>query len=387
MELYTLDSLFRRSQVIDVFESLIWTDRWREMGDFGLVMKSTLGARNLLTKGTHLALNESYRVMKVLEVEDTVDEDGKGLLNVKGKSLEHIFGDRAAMYDLDTNPWILTGLPQEVAEEMFDRVVRSIDRISPYDSIPHLVTGSYFDPGTIPPYGTSILWEQKPEDLYTALKGICDLYDLGFRLIRDPELNVLHFEIYSGDDRTTRQTDFTPIIFSPKLDNLQNTTEFSSIQEAKNAAYVYSEQGSTIVYAEGVDPAVEGFDRRVLVAEVTGHTEETSPATVLEDLEQKGYEELQKARGISIFDGEVDQRGDYVYEVDWRVGDLVEMRNKDGITSYKRATEAILVSDGEGDRIYPTLAEAVVPAVDTWAALNNDPRTWLDMTTETWEDM
>jgi hypothetical protein len=45
MEVFILDSLLRRSQVVDKFESLIWTERFSEIGDFELDLKSTLEAR------------------------------------------------------------------------------------------------------------------------------------------------------------------------------------------------------------------------------------------------------------------------------------------------------------------------------------------------------
>lgn len=63
MEVYVLDSLLRRSEVIDRFESLIWTERWASWGDFELAIRSTYGSRGLLRKGTQLAMNQSDRVM------------------------------------------------------------------------------------------------------------------------------------------------------------------------------------------------------------------------------------------------------------------------------------------------------------------------------------
>jgi hypothetical protein len=55
MEVYTLDSLLRRTTVVDVYQSLIWTERWIESGDFQLDIVSTPATRRLFAAGTKLA--------------------------------------------------------------------------------------------------------------------------------------------------------------------------------------------------------------------------------------------------------------------------------------------------------------------------------------------
>src|SRR6059036_109541 len=119
MELYILDSLLRRTAVIDRFESLIWTERFAEKGDFELVINSTHENRRLLVAGTRLALNESDRVMTVQSIEDKKDSDGKTILTVKGPSLESLLDDRAAIdgfAGLTTDPnWVLTDTPGNIA--------------------------------------------------------------------------------------------------------------------------------------------------------------------------------------------------------------------------------------------------------------------------------
>jgi hypothetical protein len=71
---------------------------------------------------------------------------------------------------------------------------------------------------------------------------------------------------------------------------------------------------------------------------------------------QKGKEELSKHRAFLAFDGEIDNRTDYIYGRDYELGDLVEMRTSDGVTNNMRVTEQIFVCDQEGQRSYPTLA-------------------------------
>src|SRR4051794_28580866 len=111
MEVYVLDSLLRRIQVVDRFESLIWTERFSEIGDFEIDIKSTLESRSQFIPGSRLAINNSYRMMEVDTVEDATTEDGKDVLKVKGHSIERVLQDRIATTTTDMSNWDLVGTP------------------------------------------------------------------------------------------------------------------------------------------------------------------------------------------------------------------------------------------------------------------------------------
>lgn len=388
MELYVLDSLLRRIQVVDAYESLIWTERYSEIGDFELDIKSTLETRGQFITGTRLANNNSYRVMTVETVEDSTDSDGKQMLKVKGRSLESLLDDRSVINpagDRFTQPnWLFTDTPANIIRTMFDQIVRN-GALSLADEIPFLQPGSLFAAGTIPESTTPINLEQQPDSLYSAVKSLCDSYDLGFRLVREFDMSRLYFDVYTGNDRTTKQTVLSPVIFSAALDNIQNTTEMTNIQQSKNVAYVFSPVGFKVVYGENVPTDISGLDRRVLI--VNANDVDVNSPDIDGALTQRGLEELNKNRALSLFDGELNQYNEYTYGVDYDLGDLVEMRNKDGIITYKRVVEQIFVSDTQGERSYPTLSIDAFAGADIWVSWNNDPRTWADMTTEHWTDM
>lgn len=388
MDVYILDSLLRRVELIDKFESFIWTERYAEIGDFELRLMSNLSTRGLFTTGTRIATNNSYRVMTIETVEDSVDSDGKIVLDVKGRSLETLLEDRVAkdtMANTVTDPkWIIEGTPGDVARTMFDHICRD-GALDLADVIPFLQPGTIFPDDTLNEPGTPIIWEQSPDTLFNAIRAVVDPYDLGFRLVRNFDTSQLYFDVYAGNDRTTRQTLTPPVIFGVHMDNLQNTKEFNSIQNSKNVAYVFSDFGVEVVYGEGVDPDVEGFERRVLLvsaSNVTADTVDISAALI-----QQGQEALARSRALSLFDGELNQNGDYRYGVDYELGDLVEMRSIDGVISYKRVTEQIFVDDAEGERSYPTLSMDLFTAANTWLSYTNNPKVWADWLDEHWAEM
>lgn len=384
MEAYTLDPLLRRISVIDSFESLIWTERFAVFGDFQLEIHSTQPMRTLLKTGTLLAMNNSHRVMVVETVEDGVDSDGRKMLSVKGRSLEAILLDRVAKNstaDLTTSPkWTITDAPADVARKIFhDICVTGI--LDPADVIPFINEGTFLSADTIPEPVDPITVELDPTTVYDAIEDICSVWNLGFRLLRNFDASELWFDIYTGSDRTSAQTVLPPVIFTPELDNLQNTKELTTVDKAKNVAYVYSPAGFLKVYPIGVDPDVGGFERHVLVVNASDITTDTPdiPAALL----QRGMEELAKNRVYQAFDGEIPQNSQYKYGTHYNLGDIVEMRNIDGQTNNMRVIEQIFVSDREGERSYPTLALNTFITTGSWLSwLNN--KVWSELTTEEW---
>jgi hypothetical protein len=389
MEVFILDNFYRRQSVIETFESFIWTERFSAYGDFELHMYSTLENRSLLSAGTKIAHSETYRVMTVQTVENTTDDQGKAMLKITGTSLEKILDNRVArgtLGDLTTTPkWSLTGLPKAIAQQMFhDICVTGI--LDAGDIIPGINESSIFPVDTIAAPSDSVTYEPELTTLYLAMKNLCDIYSMGFRLVRDGDTSQLYFDIYMGSDRTTGQTTLPAVVFSPGLDNLKNTTEITTTALYKNVAYVFSPVGHEIVYALDVDPAVEGFDRQILVVKADDITD-TTPSVASAKMIQRGKDELSKARKLFAFDGEISQSIQYKYGVDYNLGDLVELQNEDGVTTNVQVTEQIFVSDSEGERSYPTLTVYRYITPGSWAGWDYN-KEWddYDSSSTTWSE-
>lgn len=380
MEVYILDSLYRRVDVVDRFESLIWTERFSAYGDFQLDLHSTFSSRTRFPVGTRLAINESYRVMTVETIEDSTDTQGKATLKLTGRSLETVLDDRiarAALSDTTTAPkWTLTGTPTAILRKLFhDICVTGV--LDPADKIPGVIESSIFPTDTIAEPSETITYEINPQSLYKAIKDLADLYGIGFRLVRNFDNPQLYFDFYMGSDRTTQQSTLAAVVFSPDLDNLQNPKELTSVAVYKNVAYVISPVGNQVVYAQDVSPTTTGFERRVLLVNAAD-IKDTDPAIASAKMIQKGKEELAKFRQFSAFDGELSQYSSYRYGTHYNLGDLVELRNIDGVTNQMQVTEQIFVSDKEGDRAYPTLAINKFITPGSWSAWDYN-QVWQDL--------
>jgi len=381
VQLYTLDSKIRRTEVLDRYESLIWTERYSEVGDFELEIVSTPQNRALLSIGTQLALSESDRIMTVETRENNLDSDGRRMLKVKGPSLDDTLNERICSgglpLGLEPGTWKLTGTPQQIIEQLMYNGLYN----DPSDAIPYFTNGTLYPAETIP-NDTNVYTIQRPfGNLYETLKELVDMWELGFRLYRGPDTSKIYFSAYTGNDRTTQQNTLTPVIFSPSLDSLQNVTEYASIAGSKNIVEVRGELTTVRVYASGATADAVNFSRRIIYVDAKDVKGTTTPAIVAE-LTARGQEELTKHRTIRAFDGEVSQNSQYRYNVDYLLGDLVEMRNDDGLTNQMKVTEQIFVSDAEGDRSYPTLATKLFITPGSWYSWDTN-QVWFDAT-KTW---
>lgn len=391
MELYTLDSLWRRVAVIDVWKSLIWTERYKELGDFQLDIVSTPQTRGLLKVGTYLAMSDSFYVMKITSTEDDDSADDERILTVKGSSLEVILNDRVAakaLTDTTTNPnWTITDAPAAVMRKIFHDICVT-GTLHAADIIPFVTEGTFLPASTIAEPIDPITVEIEPTSVLAAIKAVSDVWNIGFRLLRHYDTSRLYWTVYTGSDRTSSQTTLPAVIFSPELDNLQNTKELISIDGAANVAYVFSPAGFQEVYPVGVDPEVEGFDRHVMVVNATDITVDDydTPEKVAAALIQKGNEALSGVQTYQAFDGEISQHSRYKYGRDFFLGDIVEQRNDDGVANNMRVTEQIFVSDEQGERAYPTLTLNTFITTGSWLSWN-PTKFWIDYgTTEYWAD-
>lgn len=382
MEVLILDKLLRPIDVVDTFESMIFAERRKELGDFELVTLSTPANKKRFVPNTWITIDKSRRIMKVETVEETTDDDLRNILKIKGQEITKILLQRAALKAITGGVapvWMIADQPADIMRYIF-RQICVLGTVTPDDIIPFIQDGeTQYPASTIPEPADTILWEQKPDSVFAAEKELADIFDLGFRLYRDlNNTSELYFDVYAGSDRTTAQSTNTPVVFSYDMENLQNTRELNDISQEFNVVqvvYIFTDETETEVAltvevfdSEGIPP--QGFDRKTKVLTITSIPEEVTdiPAFLI----RAGMDELMKSRPIGAFDGEVSKNSQYVYETHYFLGDVVELRSSTGATAYMVVEEYIFVQDMQGERSYPTFTTRKFIDPGTWASWKYD---------------
>lgn len=389
MELFILDSLFKRKTIVEDYISLVWAERFNEFGDFKVVIPSNYANKVLYKPGLFFGISKSDRIMKLETVEDAA-EDGVKTLTLSGRSIEFILEHRVVWPTnaaLSATPsWTISGPPKAI----IDSVVASQLSVSSWapNNIPNLRLGvsKYPLDTIIPPADSIAIRMTEPTSLYNYIKEIAKNYGLGFRIYKGPQWDdEIYYDTYSGSDRTLGQTDLPPVIFSFDLENLNSLSILKSVEKQFYGCYVFSKYGFDEVYVNGYDASTPaGVNRSIFSIVVTEPDELTTDSQRQAYRIQKGIEALVSKQDIFVIDGEISQNSQYIYGTDYFLGDLVDMRDDTGDVKHMRVIEQIFTDDSNGEKEYPTLEAEMLFAPGTWAVLDAT-LTWPNAVGE-WDD-
>jgi hypothetical protein len=111
---------------------------------------------------------------------------------------------------------------------------------------------------------------------------------------------------------------------------------------------------------------LSGLSRKVLMVKADDITA-AAGSTLNSLMTERGLAELYKNRTLMAIDGEIAKtRSKYVYGVDYYLGDVVEIRNRDGETERMRVSEQIFSDDSNGEYSYPTLETDLFVPPGSW---------------------
>lgn len=394
MDLYTLTENFLPEAVVDEFSSVVWTERYSEAGDVQLVTPAYPEYIDMLREGTYLGMAGTKEVMQL-----QTQSIEKGLLTVLGKSLLAYLDERLHWNRTTDSSQPIGDLTQtaKLGELISDRVSRMVITGQNYtgnpwenlnldwedDKIPGLTLGA------IDASGIASRWTIPIGPLYSVISKPAKDDGLGLSLYleyADPISGYsLKFTTYRGVDRTSDQSAVPLLRLSPDLESMTGLKEVRSIDGYKNVVYVIYKN---ILYTRYEDPnnIPVGRDRRVMVTdaegEPVGHKEMRyggygsgggamtpnygGAFGYLEDvvgaediakfIDQNAKDALANHNYIRAVDGEVSRANEYVFGVDYGLGDILELEGLTGIIQKARVTEFIRAQDNKGEQSYPTLA-------------------------------
>jgi hypothetical protein len=351
MELTVLDSALNRVKVLDIFDSLLWTDRYTKYGTFEIYTKATNEYIAALPEDHILTLSESEHAMFIETIRLTTDVEEGDKFIVTGRSLESML-DRRIIW----KQTVLSGSLQTAIERLLNE--NAIAPEDPDRRIPNLIFESSIDPA-ITTLGLDA--QYTGDSLYSAIQNLCSYFEVGFKITISPEKKFV-FSLYAGKDRSFSQIANPFVAFSPQLDNLSSTNYFHSIEPHRTITLVAGEgEGSARVTTQvalpggantGLERREKFTDARDISSLVDGQQLTESEYNTL--LVQRGIISLLESQQVSSFDGKVDPTTNYVYGIDFFLGDVVQIENEYGIRGRSRVTEVVFSEDLGGRDIYPT---------------------------------
>lgn len=357
MQYTILNKEFRSVAIIDKFESMLWTIRYQESGDFELYTPVTQELLDALQLGYYVMADSFYdekedtaHLMIVENLEISSDADSGNKLKVTGRSLKSIMERRII--------WQQTAIDSSSnIHEAFKKLVME-NVIAPSDSDRRIPDFVWIDEeGDWAAINADIQYEGT--NLYECLSDLCDKYDVGYEVLYNFKMNRFQIHLIRPVDRSYEQTSNNPVIFSPGFENLRNSNYIESISSMRNVALVFGEGDEYNRVSVTVGEA-SGMERRELYVDASDLQQEKEDGTIYGSttyknmLTQRGQSELNKNAYIKTYEGEAETSRGYSYGRDFQIGDIVEIINEYGMSSAVRVSEVVLSESTTGFTVIPT---------------------------------
>lgn len=338
MEIYVLNKNFEVVDILENYESCIWTTRFRKAGDFEIYMQASERAINTLRENYYLMRYDNATVMIIKDIGITTDIENGNYLTVTGVSLESILAQRIVWEQTILKSKIGTAIRKLLNENIVQPTIqeRKINN---------------FDIGEIDVTDTLVEMQTTGDNLEKVIQEICAIDKLGYAVTL--EQDKFMFALKRGKDRTYNENDI--VIFSPDFDNLENTEYEYKSSNYKNVALIAGE-GEGKERKTAVVGSAAGIDRYELY--VDARNDSSNNGEITEDeyeqqLQGKGEEKLGEYKITESFTGETLDYN-FRFNVDYTLGDIVEVENEYGMTAQAQITEVIESDDKNGYSIIPT---------------------------------
>ena len=350
MQLQILDSSLSSLMIIEYYDSIIWTDRYVEAGDFELYIRFDQALLDVAKTDNYLWSSESDHLMVIDTIEiDTNNESGIYLL-IKGFSAEALLDRRIIWKRTMIKGNFQTGIKKLLNE----------NAIAPTDTaraIPNLVFLASTDPVIT---ALTVNAQVTGNSLYSQIQEMCADQGIGFEVCLNAS-NKLEFTLFRGADRSYAQNTNAYIVFSPEFDNLLSSKYVKSYSTYKNVALVGGEgEGRarkfySVGSASGIARRETFVDAKDIssAAEVEGGVDLTIDE-YNEQLAQRGKEKLSEMIVTTTFEADADTSVMFIYNRDFFLGDIVQLSNELGMETRVRVTEVVNSQDLSKKTTIPT---------------------------------
>lgn len=373
---YILDPQYETLDIIDEYQSFIWTERYNAMGDFQLDVRPDSHTVKYLKFPNYIQLMGSDILMCIERYQLSSDLEEGDLVTVTGSDLTSILATRVVYYKLKfTSEAVVTAVNKIFDGNLKDsskkeRILSFLHR-GPDDlkrNLDRKYTGEFIG-----------------EDCLSAIQTVCDTIDAGLKVIpmlEAPDPGFMELILYDGTDRSDEQEDRPPVIFTPKYENIANTQYVEDQLPLANAALVIGGEHSNLtLMSDGSTTDTDPVDIFAYVTKVDSlrdrnRVEVTVDASGQSTTNEKGVRltrkqyaealvktantELDKLKVNKTFTGQVDPYRQFIYRRDFFLGDICTIQDAYGHSEKVRVAEIVHSEDVSGYVITPTFTTLTV---------------------------
>lgn len=359
-----LDSKFTMIDILDSFETFYWNERYNAYGDFEITMPILVNHLEFIRINNYISIKESDRLMIIEDVTTTTDPEQGDKLVVSGRSLDSLLTRRIVWKKAE-----LSGSIQTIIQSLLNQNV-----ISPTDSRRRL-PGFTFTPSSENSV-TKPTGEVKAfgDGLYETIAGLCQANNLGFKVLPSEE-GGFTMSLYAGIDRSWKQEERVPVVFSHSYENLLDSRYIQTEVEYISNALVRGDDDDVTMEVlrrpertglarremfidTGLQPEEQEIEKEV--TDDGGNTHTDTERIKIYDMAYynamllEAKVEMAKHTVTEAFDSEVDTTHQFFYEKDYNLGDIVQVENRYGFEGRCRITEVMRSRDVNGPKLVPT---------------------------------
>jgi hypothetical protein len=232
MSFRALDSDFNATSLVDAYDSLIWTERYNEVGDFEIFGPSTNQLLDIASNSSYIFNTATSKLMIIEKTIFEYNEEDGNTITISGRSFES-FLDRRIILKPKTifNP----------TDRRFSQIV--CDLVS--EAFGNTIAARYFEDlevvngtavGSVQIASNTALQFQMGENLLTIVSDICAAFSLGFKCEYSYTTGKIVFTMYEGSDYSVQSDNL--IVFSDLYDDLISSKEDLQFGHLKTMALV-----------------------------------------------------------------------------------------------------------------------------------------------------
>ena len=305
-----IDKNFNLVGEIDCFESFSHTRRFRGSGGFDLKVELNEYTREYFKKDNVIIFDKNPNLVGIVEHSE-IDGTGRGdYFMVRGKTISGLLERRVIVPD-NAETWATAEGKQETIIKHFvnkncvnpTNTKRKIERL---------------EIAADQKRGADDKWRSAYDVLEDKINEISEYSKMGYDVTLDLEKKRFLFDVYIGKDLTVDQSTLPPVIFSSKFGNILNRKYTESVMGTYNSVYAGTkeEQGKMVLnYGE----TETGMARREAFL--------SAPEETVDAIKKEAEKFLEEMREIKTFELEVDPEMNFIYGVDYQLGDTVTIQD------------------------------------------------------------